>query len=112
MISKKVNQSLESINKLDKTLYTEESWQALQDVVIEANKLLEKDAAEITEREVVEIVEKLAKQQSQLITVAQVNKESLAQYIDSNKLNDLDTTLYLTKTADPFKEALKAAKIF
>ncbi|WP_195599499.1 beta-N-acetylglucosaminidase domain-containing protein [Longibaculum muris] len=105
----KVNQSLESINKLDKTLYTEESWQALQDVVIEANKLLEKDAAEITEREVVEIVEKLAKQQSQLITVAQVNKESLAQYIDSNKLNDLDTTLYLTKTADPFKEALKAA---
>ena len=105
----KIKDELTTIEALKEADYTVDTWKNLQSVVEKANELLKKDATQVSEQEVTLMIEALQNSKSQLKTIVEVNKEGLKAYIDSNKLNDLDTTLYLTKTADPFKEALKAA---
>lgn len=105
----KIKDELTTIKALKEADYTVDTWKNLQSVVEKANELLKKDATQVSEQEVALMIEALQNSKSQLKTIVEVNKEGLKAYIDSNKLNDLDTTLYLTKTADPFKEALKAA---
>ena len=46
---------------------------------------------------------------SNLITKVSVSKEVLQNYIDTNELDNLDTSKYLTSTATPFVDALKVA---
>lgn len=106
---KSVKDELDKIDQLKENDYTEESWTVLQAQIDAANKLLKKDESNITENEVTDMVEALQKAKAQLVTKASVSKKSLKEYIDSNKLDELDTDKYMTSGADAFKEALKNA---
>lgn len=100
---------LDKISVLDADNYTDATWESLQKVVTNTNVLLEKDDLEITLKEVSDMVEALQVAKSNLITKVSVSKEVLQNYIDTNELDTLDTSKYLTSTAKPFIDALKAA---
>lgn len=93
---------------LNKEDYTDDSWDTLQTVVNDANELLESN--DFTEANVTVMVDNLQNAKAQLVTVASIHKDTLSHYIETNQLEDLDTSLYLTKTVKPFEEALKQAK--
>ena len=108
---KAIENRIELLSKLDKFLYTQESWKNLEKVIEEAKALLEKDHQELSKTEVDEMVEKLDIAKSNLVTLVSISKEALNEYIVSNQLDQLDTSLYLTKTAKPFEEALAKAHV-
>lgn len=89
--------------------YTEATWSSLQKVVSDVKVQLEKDANDISVQEVAEMLEALQVAKSNLVTKVSVSKEVLQNYIDTNELDTLDTSKYLTSTAKPFIDALKAA---
>ena len=60
--------------------------------------------------EVNTMIESLRQAKAGLVTKASMSKQELRNYIDSNNLNNLDTSIYLTSTVNPFKEALKNAE--
>ena len=60
-------------------------------------------------KEVADMVNILQVAKSNLITKVSVSKEVLQNYIDTNELDNLDTSKYLTSTATPFVDALKVA---
>ena len=105
-----IKDELDTISKLKENDYTSETWATLQDQVKLAQDLIKKDEASITEKEVTDMVEALQKAKAQLVTKASVSKKALKDYIESNGLDKLDTSKYLTSTANPFKEALKNAQ--
>ena len=105
---KVLNQEIKDIEKLSKDDYTEESYNALEKVLVEAKKLAtNKDA---TVDEVNTMIESLRQAKAGLVTKASMSKQELRNYIDSNNLNTLDTSIYLTSTVKPFNEALKNAE--
>ena len=105
---KALNQEIKDIEKLSKGDYTEESYNALEKVLVEAKKLVtNKDA---TVDEVNTMIESLRQAKAGLVTKASMSKQELRNYIDSNNLKTLDTTIYLTSTVKPFNEALKNAE--
>lgn len=105
---KALDQEIKDIEKLSKDDYTEESYNALEKVLVEAKKLVtNKDA---TEDAVNSMIESLRQAKAGLVTKASISKQELRNYIDSNNLNTLDTSIYLTSTVNPFKEALKNAE--
>ena len=103
-----IQNELDAIALLNKEDYTDDSWDTLQTVVNDANELLESN--DFTEANVTVMVDNLQKAKAQLVTVASIHKDTLSHYIETNQLEDLDTSLYLTKTVKPFEEALKQAK--
>ena len=105
---KALNQEIEDIEKLSKDDYTEESYNALEKVLVEAKKLVtNKDA---TVDEVNTMIESLRQAKAGLVTKASMSKQELRNYIDSNNLKNLDTSIYLTSTVTPFNEALENAE--
>ena len=105
---KALDQEIKDIEKLSKDDYTEESYNALEIVLVEAKELVtNKDA---TVDEVNSMIESLRQAKAGLVTKASISKQELRNYIDSNNLNTLDTSIYLTSTVNPFKEALKNAE--
>lgn len=105
---KALDQEIKDIEKLSKDDYTEESYNALEEVLVEAKKLVtNKDA---TEDAVNTMIESLRQAKAGLVTKASMSKQELRNYIDSNNLKNLDTTIYLTSTVKPFNEALKNAE--
>lgn len=105
---KALDQEIKDIEQLSKDDYTEESYNALERVLVEAKELVtNKDA---TVDEVNSMIESLRKAKAGLVTKASMSKQELRNYIDSNNLKTLDTTIYLTSTVKPFKEALKKAE--
>ena len=102
-----IKEELDSIANLHKEDYTEDSYAALIEVVKEAEQLLKK--ADVTEAEVTEMVEKLQASKASLVKKVQVSKDLLNQYIEDNKLDELDLSLYMSDTAEIFNKALKAA---
>lgn len=103
-----LEKEIEDIEKLSKDDYTEESYNALEKVLVEAKKLAaNKDA---TEDEVNAMIESLRLAKAGLVTKASMSKQELRNYIDSNNLNTLDTSIYLTSTVKPFNEALNNAE--
>lgn len=105
---KALDQEIKDIEKLSKDDYTEESYNALEKVLVEAKKLVTNRDA--TEDEVNTMIESLHQAKAGLVTKASMSKQELRNYIDSNNLNTLDTSIYLTSTVKPFKEALKNAE--
>lgn len=105
-----ISKELDEIANLVEADYTADSWNALQEQIVLANTLLQKADNALSEKEVIVMIENLNVAKSNLKTIVSVNKEILAKYIDDNELDKLDTSLYLTKTAEPFSEALKAAQ--
>ena len=102
----------DELNKIDALVaddYTDSTWEALQDKVNEANTLLAKGEEELNVKEVADMVNILQVAKSNLITKVSVSKEVLQNYIDTNELDNLDTSKYLTSTATPFVDALKVA---
>ena len=105
---KALEKEIKDIEKLSKDDYTEESYNALENVLVEAKKLVtNKDA---TEDEVNTMIESLRQAKAGLVTKASMSKQELRNYIDSNNLKTLDTSIYLTSTVNPFNEALKNAE--
>ncbi len=105
---KALDQEIKDIEKLSKDDYTEESYNALETVLVEAKELVtNKDA---TVDEVNSMIESLRQAKAGLVTKASVSKQELRNYIDSNNLNNLDTSIYLTSTVIPFNEALENAE--
>lgn len=104
-----IKDELDKINALKADDYTEATWSALQEKVVAANELLDKATDELTAKEVADMVNELQVAKSNLITKVAVSKEGLQNYIDNNDLDQLDTTKYLTSTAEPFEAALQAA---
>lgn len=105
---KALNQEIKDIEKLSKDDYTEESYNALETVLVEAKELVtNKDA---TEDAVNTMIESLRQAKAGLVTKASMSKQELRNYIDSNNLNNLDTSIYLTSTVTPFNKALNNAK--
>ena len=105
---KALDQEIKDIEKLSKDDYTEESYNALEKVLVEAKKLVtNKDA---TVDEVNTMIESLRQAKAGLVTKASMSKQELRNYIDSNNLNNLDTSIYLTSTVKPFKDALNNAE--
>ena len=105
---KALEQEIKDIEKLSKDDYTEESYNALEKVLVEAKKLVtNKDA---TEDAVNTMIESLRQAKAGLVTKASMSKQELRNYIDSNNLNNLDTSIYLTSTVTPFNKALNNAK--
>lgn len=103
-----LEKEIEDIEKLSKDDYTEESYNALEKVLVEAKKLAaNKDA---TVDEVNAMIESLRLAKAGLVTKAAMSKQELRNYIDSNNLKTLDTSIYLTSTVKPFNEALKNAE--
>lgn len=103
-----LEKEIEDIEKLSKDDYTEESYNALEKVLVEAKKLAaNKDA---TEDEVNAMIESLRQAKAGLVTKAAMSKQELRNYIDSNNLKTLDTSIYLTSTVKPFNEALNNAE--
>lgn len=103
-----LEKEIEDIEKLSKDDYTEESYNALEKVLVEAKKLAaNKDA---TEDEVNAMIESLRQAKAGLVTKAAMSKQELRNYIDSNNLKTLDTSIYLTSTVKPFNEALTNAE--
>lgn len=105
-----LEKEIEDIEKLSKDDYTEESYNALEKVLVEAKKLAaNKDA---TEDAVNAMIESLRLAKAGLVTKATMSKQELRNYIDSNNLKTLDTStsIYLTSTVKPFNEALKNAE--
>ena len=99
---------LDEIAKLTEKDYTPESWTELQKVVAEANELVKQPNADA--QNIQAMIERLDAAKAALVSVVEKDKEALQKYIDDNKLEELDTTLYVSKTVTPFQEALKAAK--
>ena len=60
--------------------------------------------------EVNTMIESLRQAKAGLVTKASMSKQELRNYIDSNNLKTLDTSLYLTSTVKPFKDALNNAE--
>ena len=105
---KALEQEIKDIEKLSKDDYTEESYNALEKVLVEAKKLVtNKDA---TEDAVNTMIESLRQAKAGLVTKASKSKQELRNYIDSNNLNNLDTSIYLTSTVKPFNKALENAE--
>ena len=105
---KALDQEIKDIEKLSKDDYTEESYNALEKVLVEAKKLVtNKDA---TEDAVNTMIESLRQAKAGLVTKASMSKQELRNYIDSNNLNNLDTSIYLTSTVKPFNKALENAE--
>ena len=105
---KALDQEIKDIEKLSKDDYTEESYNALETVLVEAKELVtNKDA---TEDAVNTMIESLRQAKAGLVTKASMSKQELRNYIDSNNLNTLDTSIYLTSTVKPFNEALENAE--
>ena len=105
---KALDQEIKDIEKLSKDDYTEESYKALERVLVEAKNLVtNKDA---TVDEVNSMLESLRQAKAGLVTKASMSKQELRNYIDSNNLNTLDTSIYLTSTVVPFNEALENAE--
>lgn len=105
---KALDQEIKDIEKLSKDDYTEESYNALEKVLVEAKKLVtNKDA---TVDEVNTMIESLRQAKAGLVTKASMSKQELRNYIDSNNLKTLDTSIYLTSAVEPFNEALKNAE--
>lgn len=98
---------IEALDNLSKDDYTEESYQALMAVKAEAEILLKKEDASV--EEVDAMLEKLATAKAALVTKVSISKKTLRDYIDSNNLENLDTSIYLTSTVIPFKDALNKA---
>lgn len=105
---KALEAEIKALDKLSKDDYTEESYQALMAVKAEAELLLEKEDASV--EEVDAMLEKLATAKAALVTKVSISKKTLRDYIDSNNLNTLDTSIYLTSTVTPFKDALNNAE--
>ena len=103
-----LEKEIEDIEKLSKDDYTEESYNALEKVLVEAKKLVANRDA--TEDEVNAMIESLRQAKAGLVTKAAMSKQELRNYIDSNNLKTLDTSIYLTSTVKPFNEALKNAE--
>lgn len=99
---------IKALDNLSKDDYTEESYQALMAVKAEAEKLLKKEDA--SAEEVDAMLEQLATAKAALVTKVSISKKTLRDYIDSNNLNTLDTSIYLTSTVTPFKDALNNAE--
>lgn len=105
---KALEQEIKDIENLSKDDYTEESYNALEKVLVEAKNLVtNKDA---TVGEVNSMIESLRQAKAGLVTKASMSKQELRNYIDSNNLKNLDTSIYLTSTVEPFNEALKNAE--
>lgn len=105
---KALDQEIKDIENLSKDDYTEESYNALEKVLVEAKKLVtNKDA---TEDAVNTMIESLRQAKAGLVTKASMSKQELRNYIDSNNLKNLDTSIYLTSTVKPFKDALNNAE--
>ncbi len=105
---KALEQEIKDIEKLSKDDYTEESYNALETVLVEAKRLvINKDA---TVDEVNTMIESLRQAKAGLVTKASMSKQELRNYIDSNNLKNLDTSIYLTSTVKPFKDALNNAE--
>lgn len=104
---KALEAEIKALDKLSKDDYTEESYQALMAVKAEAEKLLKKEDASV--EEVDAMLEKLATAKAALVTKVSISKKTLRDYIDSNNLENLDTSIYLTSTVIPFKDALNKA---
>ena len=105
---KALEQEIKDIEKLSKDDYTEESYNALEKVLVEAKKLVtNKDA---TEDAVNTMIESLRQAKAGLVTNTSLRKQELRNYIDSNNLNNLDTSIYLTSTVKPFNKALENAE--
>ena len=105
---KALEAEIKALDKLSKDDYTEESYQALMAVKAEAELLLEKEDASV--EEVDAMLEQLATAKAALVTKVSISKKTLRDYIDSNNLNTLDTSIYLTSTVTPFKDALNNAE--
>ncbi|WP_295097039.1 beta-N-acetylglucosaminidase domain-containing protein [uncultured Catenibacterium sp.] len=103
-----LEKEIEDIEKLSKDDYTEESYNALEKVLVEAKKLAANRDA--TEDEVNAMIESLRLAKAGLVTKASMSKQELRNYIDSNNLKTLDTSIYLTSTVKPFNEALNNAE--
>ena len=103
-----LEKEIEDIEKLSKDDYTEESYNALEKVLVEAKKLAANRDA--TEDEVNAMIESLRLAKAGLVTKAAMSKQELRNYIDSNNLKTLDTSIYLTSTVKPFNEALTNAE--
>lgn len=106
---KALDQEIKDIENLSKDDYTEESYNALEKVLVEAKKLVtNKDA---TVDEVNTMIESLRQAKAGLVTKASMSsKQELRNYIDSNNLKNLDTSIYLTSTVKPFNKALENAE--
>lgn len=104
---KALEAEIKALDKLSKDDYTEESYQALMAVKAEAEILLKKEDASV--EEVDAMLEKLATAKAALVTKVSISKKTLRDYIDSNNLETLDTSIYLTSTVIPFKDALNNA---
>lgn len=107
--AQQIKDQLNEIGQLVAGDYTEETWNALQEKVAEATTLLAKGDDELSVKEVNDMVNELQVARTNLITIVSISKEELQNYIDTNKLDDLDTSKYLTSTVTPFTDALKAA---
>lgn len=99
---------IKALDNLSKDDYTEESYQALMAVKAEAEILLKNEDASV--EEVDAMLEQLATAKAALVTKVSISKKTLRDYIDSNNLNTLDTSIYLTSTVTPFKDALNNAE--
>ena len=105
---KALEAEIKALDQLSKDDYTEESYNALMKVKADAEKLAKNKDASVDE--VNEMLEALRNAKAALITKASISKKTLRDYIDSNNLKTLDTSLYLTSTVKPFQEALKNAE--
>lgn len=105
-----VKDELDAIDQLKENDYTSETWATLQQQVQTVNDTLAKGEANITEKDVEDMVEALQKAKAQLVTKVTVSKEVLKNYIESNELDKLDTDQYLTSTVSTYKQALKNAQ--
>lgn len=105
---KALEAEIKALDKLSKDDYTEESYQALMAVKAEAEILLKNEDASV--EEVDAMLEQLATAKAALVTKVSISKKTLRDYIDSNNLNTLDTSIYLTSTVTPFKDALNNAE--
>ena len=105
---KALEAEIKALEKLSKDDYTEESYNALMKVKADAEKLVKNKDASVDE--VNEMLEALRNAKAALVTKASISKKTLRDYIDSNNLKTLDTSLYLTSTVKPFQDALKNAE--
>lgn len=104
---KLVQKELDEIAKLNKDDYTANSWANLEKAVAKANELI-KNPAEVSSAQVDAMVLELQKAKSSLAPVG-VSKDILVKYIEDNKLDDIDVSLYMSETGKAFKEALDNA---
>ncbi len=102
-----IQAELDTISQLNKEDYTVDSWEKLQIVVNEANKLLE-NQSEVSVSQVDEMVLKLQQAKTNLVLVDNVTKDDLQNLI--NGLENTDTSKYMSQTVKDFEEALAKAK--